>query len=74
MAEEARLDPARVNTESKRYIYERTVPVSIAPRALCMGMNAGVADKIVDSNKKENRQAMGTAITQLVTFCHRACN
>ena len=50
--------------------------MSNAPKASYTGLNAGMANKSQErvNNKKENRQAMGTAITQLATLCHRACD
>jgi hypothetical protein len=48
--------------------------MSNAPRVSCTGIDAGMADESqerVDSNKNENKQAMGAAITQLL-LVHRA--
>ncbi len=46
-------------TDSETHIDERTVPMNNAPRVLCIGINAGMANKSQERESKSRQQRKG---------------
>ncbi len=66
-------------TDSETHIDEKTVPMNNAPRVLCTGINAGIADKSQERENKNGQQRKGRkgsrwerSITQLAALLIKA--
>jgi len=46
-------------TDSETHIDERTVPMNNAPRVLCTGVSAGMADKSQERENKDRQERKG---------------